>query len=46
MMRVDREDWDCAKTRAIGWTLSMLATVEGEMETVDLFVDSKSQYYG
>ena len=30
------EDLDCAKTGAIGWTLSMLAIVAEEPETADL----------
>ena len=33
---VDLEDLDCAETGAIGWTLSVLATIAVEMETVDL----------
>ena len=36
MVKVDLEDWDCAETGAIGWTLSVLATVVAEMETADL----------
>ena len=36
MVKVDLEDWDCAKTGAIGWTLSVLATVATEIETTDL----------
>ena len=40
MVKVDPEDWV-----VMAWTLSVLATV-AEMETADLFVDSKSQYYG
>ena len=31
-----RPDLDCAETGAIGWTLSMLATVAAEIETADL----------
>ena len=30
------EDLDCAKTRAIGWTLSVLAIVAAEIEIADL----------
>ena len=36
MVKVDPEDWDCANTRAMGWTLSVLATVAAEMKTTDL----------
>ena len=36
MVKVDPEDWDFAETGAIGWTLSMLATVSVEMETINL----------
>ena len=36
MVKVDLEDWDCAKTGAIGSTLSVLATVTSEIEIVDL----------
>ena len=36
MVKVDPEDWDCAETGAIGWTLSVLATVAAEIETIDL----------
>ena len=36
MVIVDLEDVDLAKTRAIGWTLSVLAIVVVEIETVDL----------
>ena len=36
MVKVDPEDWDFAETGAIGWTLSVLATVAAEMETTDL----------
>ena len=36
MVKVDLEDWDCAKTGAIGWPLLVLATVVAEIETVDL----------
>ena len=36
MVKVRPKDLDCAKTEAIGWTLSVLATVAVEIETVDL----------
>ena len=36
MVKVQLEDLDCAETRAIGWTLLVLATVAAEIETVDL----------
>ena len=36
MVIVDPEDVDLAKTGAIGWTLSVLAIVAAEIETVDL----------
>ena len=36
MVKVQPEDLDCAETGAIGWTLSMLATVAAEIETADL----------
>ena len=36
MVKVCSEDLDCAKTGAIGWTLSVLATVATEIETTDL----------
>ena len=36
MVKVRPEDLDCVETRAIGWTLSMLATVVVEIETADL----------
>ena len=36
MVKMDPEDWDCAKTEAIGWTLSMLGTIAAEIETVNL----------
>ena len=36
MVIVDPEDLDFAKTGAIGWILSMLATVATEMKTTDL----------
>ena len=36
MVKVDLEDWDCIETGAIGWPLSLLATVAVEIETADL----------
>ena len=36
MVKVRSKDLDCAKTGAIGWTLSVLATVAAEIETADL----------
>ena len=36
MVKVDLEDLDSAETGAMGWTLSMLATVVAEMEITDL----------
>ena len=36
MVKVRPEDLDCAKTRAIGWTLSVLATVVAETEIAAL----------
>ena len=36
MVKMRPEDLDCAETRAIGWTLLMLATVAAENEIVDL----------
>ena len=36
MVKVCSKDLDCAETRAISWTLSMLATVTTEIETADL----------
>ena len=36
MVKVRPEDLDCAKTGAIGWTLSVLAIVAAEIDTVDL----------
>ena len=36
MMKVRPEDLDCAEIGAIGWTLSMLATVAAEIEIADL----------
>ena len=35
-MKVRPENLDCAETGAIGWTLSVLATVIVEIETTDL----------
>ena len=36
MVKVNPEDWDCVETEAIGWTLSVLATVAAEIEIADL----------
>ena len=36
MVKVRFEDLDCAKTGAIGWTLSVLATVAVKIDTADL----------
>ena len=36
MVKVHFEDLDCAEMGAIGWTLSVLATVIVEIETTDL----------
>ena len=36
MAKVHPEDLDCVETGVIGWTLSMLATVAAEIETVKL----------
>ena len=36
MVKVDPEDWNYAKTGAMGWTLLVLATIATEMETTDL----------
>jgi len=36
MVKVHPKDLDCVKTRAIGWTLLMLATVAAEIKTTDL----------
>ena len=36
MVKMRSKDLDRAKTRAIGWTLSVLATVAAEIETTDL----------
>ena len=38
MVKVDPKDRDCAKTGAIGWSLSVLATVAAEIETTDLLL--------
>ena len=36
MVKVQPEDLDYAETGAIGWTLSVLATVATKIETADL----------
>ena len=36
MVKVHSEDLGCAEMGAIGWTLSVLATVAAEIETADL----------
>ena len=36
MVKMDPEDWDYVETGAIGWPLSVLATVAAETETADL----------
>ena len=36
MVKVRSEDLDCAEMGAIGWTLSVLATVAEKIETADL----------
>ena len=36
MVKVCSEDLDCAEMGAIGWTLSVLATVAAEIKTADL----------
>ena len=36
IMIVDPEDLDCAEMGAIGWILSMLATVAAEIEAANL----------
>ena len=36
MVILDLEDLDFAETAAIGWILSLLATIAAEMEIVDL----------
>ena len=36
MVKVHPEDLDCVETRAIGWTLSVLATIATEIEIADL----------
>ena len=46
MVKVRSEDLNCVEMGAIGWTLSVLATVAAKIETTDLFDDRKSQYCG
>ena len=36
MVKVCSEDLNCAEIGAIGWTLSVLATIAAEIETADL----------
>ena len=36
MVKVHSKDLDCAEIGAIGWTLSVLATVAAEIETANL----------
>ena len=36
MVKVRPEDLDCAEMGAIGWTLSVLATIVAEIEIADL----------
>ena len=36
ILKVCSEDFDCAETGAIGWTLSVLATAAAEIETANL----------
>ena len=36
MVKVRPEDLDCAEMGAIGWTLSVLATIVAEIETANL----------
>ena len=36
MVKVCSEDLECVEMGAIGWTLSVLATVAAEIETADL----------
>ena len=36
MVKMHLEDLDCAETGAIGWTLSVLATVAADIDTTDL----------
>ena len=36
MVKVQPKDLDCVETGAIGWTLSVLATLAIEIETTDL----------
>ena len=35
MVKVHTKDLDCVETRAIGWTLSLLATIATEIEIAD-----------
>ena len=37
MVKVRYEDLDCAEMGAIGWTVSVLATVAVKIETADLW---------
>ena len=36
MVKVRSEDLDCAEMGAIGWTLSVLATIAVDIDTTDL----------
>ena len=36
MVKLHLEDLDCAETGAIGWTLSVLATIAAEIEIANL----------
>ena len=36
MVKVRPIDLDCAEMRAIGWTVSVLATIVAEIKTADL----------
>ena len=36
MVKMRYEDLDCVEMGAIGWTLSVLATIAAEIETADL----------
>ena len=36
MVKVCPENLDCVETRAIGWTILVLATVAAEIETANL----------
>ena len=36
MVKLRLEDLDCAETGAIGWTLSVLATIAAEIEIANL----------